>query len=38
MTYDEYLDGKPVVVTAALTGGIQGKEAHPELPDRKSVV
>ncbi|WP_277553080.1 3-keto-5-aminohexanoate cleavage protein [Halobaculum limi] len=33
MTYQEYLDGKPVVVTAALTGGIQGKEAHPDLPE-----
>ena len=33
MTYEEYLDGKPVVVTAALTGGIQGKEAHPDLPE-----
>jgi len=33
MTYDEYLDGKPVVITAALTGGIQGKEAHPDLPE-----
>jgi 3-keto-5-aminohexanoate cleavage enzyme len=33
VTYDDYLDGKPVIVTAALTGGIQGKEAHPELPE-----
>lgn len=33
MTYDEYLDGKPVVVTAALTGGVHGKEAHPDLPE-----
>ena len=33
MTYDDYLDGKPVVVTAALTGGIHGKEAHPGLPE-----
>ena len=33
MTYEEYLDGKPVVITAALTGGIQGKEAHPDLPE-----
>lgn len=33
MTYEEYLDGKPVIVTAALSGGIQGKEAHPDLPE-----
>ncbi|QLG26609.1 3-keto-5-aminohexanoate cleavage protein [Halorarum halophilum] len=33
MTYQEYLDGKPVVVTAALTGGIHGKETHPGLPE-----
>ncbi|WP_066413886.1 BKACE family enzyme [Halorubrum aethiopicum] len=33
MTYDEYLDGKPVVITAALTGGVHGKEAHPDLPE-----
>jgi len=33
VTYADYLDGKPVVVTAALTGGIQGKEAHPGLPE-----
>ncbi|WP_313695878.1 3-keto-5-aminohexanoate cleavage protein [Halorarum halobium] len=33
MTYEEYLDGKPVVITAALTGGIQGKETHPGLPE-----
>ena len=33
MTYDEYLAGKPVVVTAALTGGVHGKEANPNLPE-----
>ncbi|MEZ3143506.1 3-keto-5-aminohexanoate cleavage protein [Halobaculum sp. MBLA0143] len=33
MTYDDYLDGEPVIVTAALTGGVQGREAHPELPE-----
>ena len=33
MTYRDYLDRKPVVVTAALTGGIQGKESHPGLPE-----
>ncbi len=31
--YGAYLAGKPVVVTAALTGGIHGKEAHPGLPE-----
>lgn len=33
MTYDDYLDGKPVIVTAALTGGVQGKETVPNLPE-----
>lgn len=33
MSYEDYLDGKPVVVTAALTGGVHGKEAHPDLPE-----
>ncbi|WP_224335217.1 3-keto-5-aminohexanoate cleavage protein [Haloprofundus halobius] len=33
MSYDDYLAGKPVIVTAALTGGVQGKEAHPNLPE-----
>jgi 3-keto-5-aminohexanoate cleavage enzyme len=33
VSYDDYLDGQPTILTAALTGGIQGKEAHPELPE-----
>lgn len=33
MTYGDYLDGKPLIVTAALTGGIHGKEANPNLPE-----
>lgn len=33
MTYREYLDGKPVIITAALTGGVHGKEANPNLPE-----
>ncbi|ERH11407.1 MAG: hypothetical protein J07HB67_00414 [halophilic archaeon J07HB67] len=33
MSYDDYLDQKPTILTAALTGGIQGKEAHPDLPE-----
>jgi 3-keto-5-aminohexanoate cleavage enzyme len=28
-----YHDGEPVVITAALTGGVHGKEAHPHLPE-----
>ncbi|WP_232686549.1 3-keto-5-aminohexanoate cleavage protein [Halobacterium zhouii] len=33
MTYAEYLASDPVVVTAALTGGVHGKEANPNLPE-----
>ncbi|MWV63812.1 3-keto-5-aminohexanoate cleavage protein [Halorubrum sp. JWXQ-INN 858] len=33
MTYRDYLDGKPTIVTAALSGGVQGKETHPDLPE-----
>ena len=33
MTYDDYLSGDPVVVTVALTGGVHGKEANPNLPE-----
>jgi 3-keto-5-aminohexanoate cleavage enzyme len=33
MTYDDYLAGEPLIVTAALTGGVHGKEAHPDLPE-----
>ena len=33
MTYAEYRDGKPLIVTAALTGGVQGKEANPNVPE-----
>lgn len=33
MTYQDYLDRRPVIVTAALTGGIHGKEVHPGLPE-----
>jgi 3-keto-5-aminohexanoate cleavage enzyme len=38
MSYREYLDRKPVVITAALTGGVQGKEAHPDLPETPAEV
>jgi 3-keto-5-aminohexanoate cleavage enzyme len=33
VTYEEFLAGDPVVVTAALTGGVHGKEANPNLPE-----
>ncbi len=33
MSYETYLGGEPVVVTAALTGGVHGKEATPNLPE-----
>lgn len=33
MTYQEYLDGDPVIVTAAPTGGVHGKGANPNLPE-----
>ncbi|MFB6269309.1 MAG: 3-keto-5-aminohexanoate cleavage protein, partial [Halobacterium sp.] len=33
MTYDDYLAGDPLVVTAALTGGVHGKEANPNVPE-----
>ena len=33
MAYEDYLDGEPVIITAALTGGVQGKEANPNLPE-----
>jgi len=33
MGYDDYLAGEPVIVTAALTGGVHGKEANPNLPE-----
>ncbi|MFW6448603.1 MAG: 3-keto-5-aminohexanoate cleavage protein [Halobacteriota archaeon] len=33
MSYRDYLEGRPVIVTAALTGGIHGKEANPAVPE-----
>ncbi|WP_135830125.1 BKACE family enzyme [Halorussus halobius] len=33
MSYDDYLAGEPVIVTAALTGGVHGREANPNLPE-----
>ena len=33
MSYADYLAGEPVIVTAALTGGVHGKETNPNLPE-----
>lgn len=33
MSYNAYLDNEPVIITAALTGGVHGKEANPNLPE-----
>ncbi|MFB6101073.1 MAG: 3-keto-5-aminohexanoate cleavage protein [Haloplanus sp.] len=33
MTYADYRAGKPVILTAALTGGVHGKEANPNIPE-----
>lgn len=34
MSYDDYLDGKPVILTVATTGGVHGKEANPNVPEQ----
>ncbi|WP_227354367.1 3-keto-5-aminohexanoate cleavage protein [Haladaptatus salinisoli] len=33
MSYGAYLAGEPVILTAALTGGVHGKEANPNVPE-----
>ncbi|WP_423999007.1 3-keto-5-aminohexanoate cleavage protein [Haloarcula salina] len=33
MSYDDYLAEESMIVTAALTGGVHGKEANPNLPE-----
>jgi len=38
VSYEEYLAGEPVVVTVALTGGVHGKEANPNLPETPAEV
>ena len=38
MSYEDYLAGEPVVVTAALTGGVHGKEANRNLPETPAEV
>jgi 3-keto-5-aminohexanoate cleavage enzyme len=34
MTYQEYLEGKKLIVTAALTGGVHGKNVNADLPEQ----
>jgi 3-keto-5-aminohexanoate cleavage enzyme len=33
VSYGTYLEREPLIVTAALTGGVHGKEANPALPE-----
>jgi 3-keto-5-aminohexanoate cleavage enzyme len=33
MSYEQYLAGEPLIITAALTGGVHGKETSPHLPE-----
>ena len=33
MAYEDYLRGEKLIVTAAVTGGVHGKEANPALPE-----
>jgi len=33
VSYEDYLAGDPLIITAALTGGVHGKEANPNLPE-----
>jgi len=33
MNYEDYLAGDPLIITAALTGGVHGKEANSNLPE-----
>jgi 3-keto-5-aminohexanoate cleavage enzyme len=33
MSYGGFLAGEPLIVTVAPTGGVHGKEAHPDLPE-----
>ena len=34
MTYQNYLEGGKLILTVATTGGVQGKEANPNLPEQ----
>lgn len=33
MTYQNYLEGRKLILTVPTTGGVQGKEANPNLPE-----
>ncbi|APX97713.1 BKACE family enzyme [Natronorubrum daqingense] len=33
MSYQDYLAGEPLILTVPTTGGVQGKEANPNLPE-----
>ncbi|WP_436902782.1 3-keto-5-aminohexanoate cleavage protein [Halovenus halobia] len=33
MSYEQYLAGEPLIITAALTGGVHGKETSANLPE-----
>ena len=33
MAYEDYLNGERLILTAALTGGVHGKEANPNVPE-----
>lgn len=34
MTYQQYLDREPVILTVAPTGGVHGKETNPNVPEQ----
>jgi 3-keto-5-aminohexanoate cleavage enzyme len=33
LSYQDYLANKPLIITAALTGGVHGKETNPHIPE-----
>lgn len=38
MTYEDYLNGKKLIITVATTGGVHGKEANPNLPEQPAEI
>lgn len=38
MTYQDYLDGKKVILTVATTGAVHGKDANPNLPEQPAEI
>jgi 3-keto-5-aminohexanoate cleavage enzyme len=34
MTYQDYLERKPLILTVATTGGVHGKDSNPNLPEQ----